>query len=65
VTKAVVKIGSKIDYFAPLMRIAKMGLSAQAKILPYIMCELFGGWRPEHHVRGHFCAERRLTGKEF
>ena len=41
--RIVAKIGSKIDYFAPLMRIAKMGLSAPANILPQIMGGFYGG----------------------
>ena len=41
--KVVAKIGSKIDYFAPLMRIAKMGLTAPANMLPVIMGGFYGG----------------------
>ena len=41
--RVVAKIGSKIDYFAPFMRIARMGLTAPSKILPQIMGGFYGG----------------------
>lgn len=41
--RIVAKIGSKIDYFAPFMRIARMGLKAPSKILPQIMGGFYGG----------------------
>lgn len=41
--KIVNRIGPKIDFFAPLMRISHMGLSAPARVLPYIMGGFYGG----------------------
>lgn len=36
-------IGTKLDYFAPLMRVTKMGLSAPGSIIPRLMGTMFGG----------------------
>lgn len=41
--KIVTRIGSRIDYFAPVMRILRMGLTAPARLLPYIMGGFYGG----------------------
>jgi len=41
--RVVAKIGSKIDYFAPFMRVTRMGLTAPSKILPQIMGGFYGG----------------------
>lgn len=38
--RAIVK---RIDYFAPLMRVAKMGLAAPSNLLPYVMGGAYGG----------------------
>jgi aldehyde:ferredoxin oxidoreductase len=36
-------IGTKLDYFAPLMRVSKMGLSAPGSIIPRLMGTMYGG----------------------
>lgn len=36
-------IGTGLDYAAPLMRVAKMGLSAPGSVLPYVMGGAYGG----------------------
>lgn len=41
--KYVTKIISKLDYFAPVMRVLKMGLAAPSSILPYVIGGAYGG----------------------
>ncbi|MBN1318041.1 MAG: hypothetical protein JXA42_21340, partial [Anaerolineales bacterium] len=41
--KLINRIGTWFDYFAPIMRLAKMGLAAPANMLPYIMGGTYGG----------------------
>jgi aldehyde:ferredoxin oxidoreductase len=41
--KYVTAIVSKIDYFAPVIRVAKMGLAAPSNILPYVIGGAYGG----------------------
>jgi aldehyde:ferredoxin oxidoreductase len=36
-------IGTKLDYFAPLMRVFKMGLSAPGSVIPPMMGTMYGG----------------------
>ncbi len=42
-SKLVKAIGTKLDYFAPLMRVSKMGLSAPGSIIPRMMGTMYGG----------------------
>jgi aldehyde:ferredoxin oxidoreductase len=42
-SKIVPAIATKLDYFAPIMRLAKMGLSAPSNMLPYVMGGAYGG----------------------
>lgn len=41
--KIIRAVGTKIDYAAPAMRIAKMGLSAPSNLLPVVMGGMYGG----------------------
>lgn len=36
-------IGTNLDYFAPLMRVSKMGLAAPGSIIPRLMGTMYGG----------------------
>ncbi|MDO9084932.1 MAG: aldehyde ferredoxin oxidoreductase family protein [Anaerolineaceae bacterium] len=42
-SKLVKAISTNLDYFAPLMRVSKMGLAAPGSIIPRLMGTMFGG----------------------
>jgi aldehyde:ferredoxin oxidoreductase len=42
-SKLVKAIGTNLDYFAPMMRVSKMGLAAPGNIIPRLMGTMFGG----------------------